>query len=240
VSVKAALDGNDVADYRRAGDREAHVAKTVLVEDEAESPAPRKRGPKVDVELNRQRRADIMRAAAKLFDEVGYHGVNMETIAEAAGLKKPTLYHYVRSKDEILFQIHEAMIEALRSKIAERRDARLGPEAILHGVCIDIFEQMHDFPGYVRAFFEHMRDLDAERRAKIRKERNAYLAEVMNVIGEGMDAGLFRKADQRLTALALLGVCNWGYQWYRPKSDGPPREIAQKCWDIFSSGLFAR
>mgnify|MGYP002378503991 CR=1 FL=1 len=202
--------------------------------------SPRKRGPKVDLELTRQRRTDIMRAAARLFDEVGYHGVNMETIARAAGLKKPTLYHYVRSKDEILFQIHEAMIEALRSKIGERRAAGLQPEAILLGVYEDIFEQMYDFPGYVRAFFEHMRELDGPRRAKVRTERNAYLAEVMAVIESGMTGGVFRRADPLLTALSMLGVCNWGYQWYRPKRDGKPQDIAAKCWDIFRHGLAAR
>ena len=201
------------------------------------APEARKRGPKVDVELTRQRRTDIMRAAAKLFDKVGYHGVNMETIAEAAGLKKPTLYHYVRSKDEILFRIHEAMIEALRSKIAERRAAGLGPEAMLQGVCTDIFEQIQDFPGYVRAFFEHMRELDGERRTKIRAERNAYLAEVIAVIEKGVAKRLFIAPNPRLTALAMLGICNWGYQWYRPKHDGPPGEIAAKCWAIFRNGL---
>jgi AcrR family transcriptional regulator len=202
--------------------------------------SPRKRGPKVDIELTLQRRGDIMRAAARLFDEVGYHGVNMETIAKAAGLKKPTLYHYVRSKDEILFQIHEAMIDALRAKLAERRSQGVGPEAILQGVYEDIFEQMHDFPGYVRAFFEHMRELDGDRRAKVRAERNAYLADVVAVIEAGIAKGLFRRANPVLTALAMLGVCNWGYQWYRPKRDGGPREIAMKCWAIFRHGLAAR
>ncbi len=200
---------------------------------------PRRRGPKVDLERTRQRQADIMRASARLFDEVGYHGVNMETIAKAAGLKKPTLYHYVRSKDEILFQIHQAMIEALRAKIGERRASGQGPEAILRGLYGDIFEQMRDFPGYVRAFFEHMRELDGERRVKIRAERSAYLAEVVAVIEIGMDKGLFRRANPRLTALALLGICNWGYQWYRPARDGKPLEIAAKCWEIFKSGLAA-
>ena len=199
---------------------------------------PKKRGPKVDHEQTRQRRADIMRAAARLFDEVGYHGVNMETIAEAAGLKKPTLYHYVRSKDEILFQIHEAMIEALRSKTTERRAAGLGHEAVLAGVFTDIFEQMHDFPGYVRAFFEHMRELDGPRRAKIRKERNDYLAEVIEVIADGMKAGVFAKSEPRLTAIALLSICNWGYQWYRPKHDGPPQDIAKRLWKIFRTKNF--
>jgi len=205
-----------------------------------EAAAPRKRGPKVDVELTRQRRADIMRVAARLFDEVGYHGVNMETIAQAAGLKKPTLYHYVSSKDEILFQIHEALIDALRGKTMERRAAGHGPEEILAGVCSDIFEQMHDFPGYVRAFFEHMRDLDSERRAKIRQERNAYLAEVIAVLEDGMKMKLFKRADPRLTALAMLGMCNWGYQWYRPKHDGAPEQVARTLWGIFREGLVTK
>jgi AcrR family transcriptional regulator len=202
--------------------------------------APKRRGPKVDVELTRQRKADIMRAAARLFDEVGYHGVNMETIAKAAGLKKPTLYHYVSSKDEILFRIHEALIEALRSKTAERRTARLDPEAILAGMFEDIFEQIHDFPGYVRAFFEHMRELDGTRVEGIRAERNAYLAEVINVIEAGMKAGQFAKGDARLTALAMLSMCNWAYQWYRPQRDGPPKKVARRLWAVFRNGLAAR
>lgn len=207
---------------------------------EPEAAAPRRRGPKVDVALTRQRRGDIMRAAARLFDEVGYHGVNMDSIAQAAGLKKPTLYHYVRSKDEILFQIHEAFIDALRSKLQERRAARLPPETILKGVYEDIFEQVHDFPGYVRAFFEHMRELDAERRATLRAERNGYLADVVSVIEQGMKEGLFAKGDPMIVALTMLAVCNSSYQWYNPKRNGTPQAIAAKCWGIFRNGLAAR
>jgi AcrR family transcriptional regulator len=214
------------------------ASKTVAVSDEAVM-APRRRGPKVDLELTRQRKADIMREAARLFDRVGYHGVNMEMIAEAAGLKKPTLYHYIRSKDEILFEIHDAMIEALRKSIAARLAAGLDPAEILQGVCADIFQQMHDFPGYVRAFFEHLRELDDERKKQIRKERNAYMAQVMEIISDGMDKGMFRRQDVRVTALCLLGICNWAYQWYRPGKDAPPAEMAAQCWNIFAGGLLA-
>ncbi|WP_342363631.1 TetR/AcrR family transcriptional regulator [Terrarubrum flagellatum] len=217
------------------------MAKNVAPALSEEAPAPpRKRGPKVDVALTRQRKADIMREAARLFDKVGYHRVNMEMIAEAAGLKKPTLYHYIRSKDEILFAIHEAMIDALRRQLTERIERGMSPAEILRGICQDIFEQTHDFPGYVRAFFEHMRELDGEHRAKIRTERNAYMDQVMQVIKTGMDKGLFRRADVRLTALSLLGACNWSYQWYRPDRDPGPAEVAEEVWRIFSSGLLTR
>ena len=201
--------------------------------------APRKRGPKVDVELTRQRRADILREAARLFDKVGYHGVNMEMIAEAAGLKKPTLYHYIRSKDEILFEIHEAMIESLRSSIAARKERGAGPAESLQGVFEDIFQQTHDFPGYVRAFFEHIRELDDARKSQIRKARNDYMAQVMAILEEGMATGVFKRHDVRLTALSLLGICNWAYQWYRPGLDAPPAEIAAQSWAIFAGGLLA-
>ncbi len=129
-------------------------------------PAPRKRGPKVDVELTRQRRADIVREAAALFDRVGYHGVNMEMIAEAAGLKKPTLYHYISGKEEILFKMQEAMIVPLRERLHERVSAGAGRLTMLRGIYEDIFHNLHDMPGMVRAFFEHQRDVGSEREAQ--------------------------------------------------------------------------
>jgi TetR/AcrR family transcriptional regulator, cholesterol catabolism regulator len=206
-------------------------------EEQPKPATPRKRGPKVDVELTRQRRGDILREAARLFDQVGYHGVNMEMIAEAAGLKKPTLYHYIRSKDEILFGIQEQMIVSLRGKIAERRKAGMGPVAILRGVFEDIFQNLHDSPGAVRSFFEHGRELSKEQMAAIRKERNAYTSEVMQVIEEGMEQGTLQRDDIRLTAMCLFGISNWAYQWYRPGRDPEPKEIAARCFDIFAHGM---
>jgi AcrR family transcriptional regulator len=191
----------------------------------------------VDVELTRQRRSDILRESARLFDQVGYHGVNMEMIADAAGLKKPTLYHYIRSKDEILFAIQEQMILSLHSSIAERRKAGLDPVTVLTGVFEDIFQNLHDSPGAVRSFFEHGRELSTEQMTTIRKERNAYTAEVMQVIEEGMKNGTLQKGDVRLTAMCLFGISNWAYQWYRPGRDPAPKEIAARCFDIFARGL---
>ncbi|HEX2518859.1 MAG TPA: TetR/AcrR family transcriptional regulator [Castellaniella sp.] len=191
----------------------------------------------MDVELTRQRRGDILREAARLFDQVGYHGVNMEMIAEAAGLKKPTLYHYIRSKDEILFGIQEQMIVSLRGKLAERRNAGLNAVAVLRGVYEDIFQNLNDSPGAVRSFFDHGRELGAEQMATIRKERNAYSTEVMQVIEQGMEQGTLQRGDVRLTAMCLFGICNWAYQWYRPGRDPEPQEMAARCFDIFARGM---
>jgi len=200
---------------------------------------PRKRGPKVDVELTRRRKADILREAARLFDRVGYHSVNMEMIAEATGLKKPTLYHYIRSKDQILFEIQEIIIGTLLRQMLERREAQVGPVEVLHGMFTDTFQLMHDYPGFVRVFFESMRELQGDRKDEVRAARNDYLQTIMDVITEGMDQGIFARADVRLTAFCLLGTCNWSYQWYRPTKDLPPLELADQCWAFALAGLRA-
>lgn len=199
--------------------------------------APRRRGPKVDLELTRQRREDILREAAHLFDQVGYHGVNMEMIAQAAGLKKPTLYHYVKSKDEILFLMQHAVIIGMREGISRRMDEQQDPLRILRGVYEDTFRQLRDAPGTVRSFFEHGRELTTEQQAEISKERDAFTRIVAKVIQKGMDEGLIAKSNPRLMALCFFGVVNWAYQWYRPERDSEPEIIAEQCFDIMCRGM---
>ncbi len=205
-----------------------------------ETPAqPKRRGPKVDLELTRQRREDILREAANLFDQVGYHGVNMEMIAEAAGLKKPTLYHYVKGKDEILFLMQRAVIVGVREGIEQRIANGQPPLDLLRGVYEDIFRQLRHAPGTVRSFFEHGRELTADQQAEIGRERDAFTRVVARVIFRGMENGLISKADPRLMALCFFGVVNWAYQWYDPVRDGEPETIAAKCFDIFARGMVA-
>ena len=201
---------------------------------------PGKRGPKVDVEQTARRKHEIIHRAAALFDKVGYHGVNMNMIAEAAGLKKPTLYHYISGKDEILFGLHELMIGTLQ----KHTDARLADGAdameVLRGVVVDVFQLIHDYPGFVRAFFEHFRELSHPQRAEIAIKRDAFIAVILGVIKKAMAEGTINKADPRLTAMCIFSIGNWAYQWYRPNKDPAPEELADQCWTIFRRGLAAR
>src|SRR3954462_7828308 len=58
-------------------------------------------------------REDIIRAATRVFSDRGYHAASMTEIAEAVGIRKPSLYHHVRKKEDLLFAIHEQMIDEL-------------------------------------------------------------------------------------------------------------------------------
>lgn len=216
--------------------RSAPAARSGAVSDKG----ARKRGPKVDVEQTLRRKREIIQGAARLFDRVGYHGVNMSMIAEAAGVKKPTLYHYISSKDEILFGLHELFIGTLRGNTDQRMAAGWTRLEILRGIVEDTFKLIHDYPGYVRAFFEHFRELGQKQRTEIAGKRDEFIALVIALIEKAMAAGEINKADPRLTAHCLFGICNWAYQWYSPRKDPPAEQLAAECWAIFLRGLAPR
>jgi len=208
--------------------------------EETSVPAPRKRGPKVDVELTRQRKSDIVQEAARLFDQIGYHGVNMEMIAEAAGVRKPTLYHYIKAKDQILFEIHETIVDRLHAVTQERIHAGAPALTVLKGAVTEIFRLIHDHPGFVRAFFEHFREMNSENRAKLRERRAGYERDLIAVVRQGVEKGELAPVEPRIALLTVLGAANWAYQWYRPSRDGDPEAMAEQCWAVLGEGLRVR
>jgi TetR/AcrR family transcriptional regulator, cholesterol catabolism regulator len=184
-----------------------------------------------------QRRAKIISLASKLFDEYGYAGVSMEQIAAAAGIAKPTLYHYFRGKDEILRGIHESFIDILLARQDERQRLGLSPMDLLLGAMTDIYGLMETHRGHVRVFFEHHRELPASVRDEIRVKRDRYQNHIHSAIAAGVRAGVFRDVDTEAATLAVFGICNWAYQWWRPGGTADPALTAQKMWDLVIRGL---
>ncbi|MES2264553.1 MAG: TetR/AcrR family transcriptional regulator [Pseudomonadota bacterium] len=192
------------------------------------------RGPTVAGE---QRIRLIVNEAAKLFDQVGYHNANMEMVAKASNLRKPTLYHYIKSKEEILLRIHQTLIDDLDGKHLARVAGGQVREALLLGIVTDIMRAIADHRGYVRAFVEHYRELAPEIRKQISGKRQQYFRYMTDLIEEGVAEGTYHTDDVNLSALFLLGQVNWAYQWYVPGVSPAPEVIAQKMLDTFLYGL---
>jgi TetR/AcrR family transcriptional regulator, cholesterol catabolism regulator len=184
-----------------------------------------------------RRRAAIIALAAKLFDQHGYANVSMEQIALAAGLAKPSLYHYFRGKDEILRGIHETFIDILLERHEQRKQLDLSPALLVLGAMTDIYGLMETHRGHVRVFFEHHRELPDSVREEIRVKRDRYQQQIRESIERGIEDGQFRDVDPEAATLAVFGICNWAYQWWRPGSGADPALTAQKMWDLVMRGL---
>lgn len=186
------------------------------------------------------RRREIVTNAAAVFDTEGYHTTTMNTIARVAGLKKPTLYHYFSGKDEILFWIHDEFIDLLISKQEAREGSEASAAESLREVMCDVLRLMDAYRGHVRVFFEHHRELSPRHRKTIAAKRDRYASMIESEVARGIEAGEFRDLDPRLTTLALFGMCNWAYQWYRSNGSRTNREIGEFFWDLLLEGLRRR
>jgi AcrR family transcriptional regulator len=183
------------------------------------------------------RRRQIVGLAADLFDRHGYSKVTMEQIALSAGIAKPTLYHYFRGKDEILRSIHESFMDVLLERHTERQRLGLVATDLLLGVMTDILGLMQTHRGHVRVYFEHHRELPQAVRDQIRAKRARYEELVRAAVHDGIAAGQFRDVDPDTATLAIFGMCNWAYQWWRPEAGADPARTALRMWDIVMHGL---
>ena len=185
-----------------------------------------------------EKRQEIIERCADLCDAGSYHRATMRMLAADVGLGKPTLYHYFRSKTEILYAIHQRHIAALIDGLdSEQRRGASHDQLLIHA-CRDILEEIAKHPGYVRAFFEHYQELDEPKRAEIRRRRQEYFGKICGIIKSGIAAGVFRKYDIELTAFGFLGMCSWAYQWYPAMVDKiSTQKLAETLCDTFLLGL---
>ncbi|MEE3852980.1 TetR/AcrR family transcriptional regulator [Gordonia sp. LSe1-13] len=182
------------------------------------------------------RKAQITRVAAELFNDKGFHETSMDDIASAVGIKKPTLYHHVQSKAQIVSWIHDECVEAILPPLQGYLKSDMSSSDVLRRVAGDIFSLLDGRPGYLRVYFEHHRDLDKRSRTRIAKKRDQYFDAVRQAIENGNESGEFEVEDPKFATLAFFGMCNWGYQWYRPGGPETAVEVADHLWRVFLTG----
>ncbi len=183
------------------------------------------------------KQAEIFAAALRVFQQKGYHAASMQDLADAVGLQKASLYHYISSKEDLLIAVCERGTGALTAQLTELAAAPLPPtEKLARAITshlLALCEQLELFTVYLR----EQKFLAGRQRASVRAqgERHAQLLE--SILQEGIHAGEFRAVDVKMTAHAIIGMCNWLYQWYSPKGPLSPREIAAIFSDLVIRGV---
>ncbi len=183
-------------------------------------------------------RDELLAAAARLFAHQGYTATTMQQVAEAAGVGKATLYHYVRDKPALLAQIvgrHMARLEALVQSVAgEGLDA----EAHLARL-VERFMQ-----AYAHAQHEH-RVLTEDVRFLPEAEREAVLAAQRRVVQAFADAvavlrpGLAAEGLAKPMAMLLFGMMNWTFTWLRAEGPLTHEALAPLIARLFVGGSAA-
>ena len=182
----------------------------------------------------------IFAEAVRIFREKGYHATSVQDIADAVGLQKGSLYHYISSKEELLYKIFErstgALTQELESIIASddspTNKLHRAIEAHLTALC----EQLDTYTVYL----SERRALSGRTHTRVRAEGERHARLLERIIQEGIATKDFRAVDSKMAAHAILGMCNWLYQWYSPAGRLTPHEIAVIFSDLVVDGLARR
>lgn len=174
------------------------------------------------------REEEILAAAARIFREKGYHGTSVRDIAESVGLLKGSLYHYIRSKEDLLARLFEGALEETVAELEQvaARDASAA-ERLSEMVRVYVRSVTANLDA-VGLYLREWRALPPPQLARLRARRRAMRTLFETVLADGQRRREFAAADAKISALAILGMCNWIYEWYRPRGRLRPEQLAEE------------
>ena len=167
------------------------------------------------------RKKKIVETAITLFHKKGYRSTTLEDVAGELGLTKAAIYHYVSSKESLLSIIYMQAMDFYLKEIAhakELQDPTLSPpEKFRFFIRSHIRRVAVENQAMLGVFLTEENQLPKEDFKKIRDAKRKYNLVLESILKQGMEEGFFRRSDPRLTANAVLGMCNSLHLWYRPK-----------------------
>jgi AcrR family transcriptional regulator len=182
-----------------------------------------------------ERRAELVRTAARLFAERGYHGTSMGDIADALGIQKASLYSLTESKQQLLYDSVRAGAEAFHAALDAVDDGAHAVERIrqaLRGHLRVVAEQLDAATVFTREW----RYLEGDFREEFVAERRRYEARWRELFREGVERGELR-VDLRPSdaALLVLSAANWAYTWL--PEDADTSSLADRFTAIVVDGI---
>lgn len=184
----------------------------------------------------------IIDTAASLFHKKGYGSTTLDDVSKELGLSKAALYHYVNSKDNLLSIIYTQTFENIFRDTYDISGLNLPPDeklrrVIRYHIKNIIIKDLNMFS----VFFSAQHHLPEKDFQKIREEKKRYTDIIQRIIEEGISKGLFKEADPKLQAYAILGMCNWVYKWFKPdKTLFSPEEIGDYFTSLLETGYLKK
>jgi AcrR family transcriptional regulator len=164
------------------------------------------------------RRDEIVEVAAEVFRRRGYDAGSLDDVAAELELRRASLYHYVRSKAQLLYMIFDRAITTSLERLEEVRrieDPRERLAALIRHQVRTVTEE----PTMLAVFFDNRPRLDETYEVEIRAKERRYVGIYAEAVEAACKAGAVPELDARYAAQALLGMTSWTYKWFDPVRD---------------------
>jgi len=192
--------------------------------------------------LHEQKRRAILSEAARLFNVHGARATRLSDIAGRLGLNKASLYYYVKSKDDLIYQTYQSSCDAIEQLLAGAdRDGRNGREKLVLFIrsyfetwkAIMLGNQAHF------AMLTEIRALKTVHRKRIAARYRALFGRIKSFVQEGGGDGSLRPCQETDAALALFGLVQLTVLWLPGFDPADTDRVADAFIDIVLHGISA-
>ena len=202
------------------------------------SPAPpapqRRRAPPSS--KHEDKRTAILRTAAQLFAVNGYEATSLDMIADQMGMHKATLYHYVDSKESILYQclVHSfGDLDEVMARMADQGTPVLERlRLFVHSLAQ---AQNNDFGRCL--VLVGSRPLEMTSDGGIRAFQRRLDTTVRELVAAGIADGSIRPCDPALFGALLFGALNWVPRWHRENGRLSLAQVVDGFLDMLLLGV---
>jgi TetR/AcrR family transcriptional regulator, cholesterol catabolism regulator len=178
----------------------------------------------------------LLAAAARTFAERGFHATSMRDLSRASGMSLAGIYHYVASKQELLFMIQDRCLEKVtagaREAVAEPADLEGRITAFIRHHVVFFAAHMHE----MKVLVHEAEQLTGTMKQQVVQRKRDYVA----IFADLIDQMPGRTTTPIAAVWGAFGMANWIYTWYKPTGQVPPTQLGDELATIFLRGVSAQ
>ena len=185
------------------------------------------------------KRNAVLQAAAQLFNERGFHATSLDDIAARLNVSKPTLYYYVKNKDQILI---ECVREGLQMTIDGIEASRAAGGAAIDQLmaCMRVYARIVTLDFGMCIIRVGDEELPPDSRKELRRLKAGIDKAFRRLVAAGVEEGSLAPCDPKMTAFVIAGALSWIGRWYQPDGEYTPEQIADQCIATLCHGVLRR
>jgi TetR/AcrR family transcriptional regulator, cholesterol catabolism regulator len=180
---------------------------------------------------------EVLKSAANIFFAKGFHATSIEDVARDVGMLKGSLYYYIKSKDDLLFQLLLAGIEDGDAYIAQHIDPKGDPVEQLERAIRAQIDYIIQNKVPFGLFLHEFDSLPGKRQHKLTAVMSRYNNRFVELVQKGQQQGKLMKGEPWMIVNGMLGMCNWLYRWYDADHLQDREQIKQIFLEVIFKGI---
>lgn len=184
-----------------------------------------------------EKRLQIMSTAAAVFARDGVDRASMASVAQACGVSKANIYHYHRSKEDLLFDLLSEHLTALSERVISADDPSANTEERFRIAVSEILSAYKGADDHHRIQMQTLNVLALDKQKALRDIQRELVAHVSSIIRDFDRDRFGDKTELRSTTMSVFGMLNWYFMWNTGAGTEARQSYAELVSDLVLNGL---